>query len=167
MLTGGVIGGLKQEGNYKIDARFNRDDLIDRIDIIGKFRSRIKVKNMDALKYITNYINKLSENTLVYLDPPYFLKGQHLYMNHYKKEDHILLRDKIIKCLNRNWVLSYDADSEILKMYSGQNHFTYSLRYSAASSYEGTEAFFFDDRINIPTSSKISYVQEGLEQLMY
>ena len=31
IINGGVIGGVKQKGEYKIDCRFNKDNLIDRI----------------------------------------------------------------------------------------------------------------------------------------
>lgn len=38
ILNGGIIGGLKQTGPWKIDCRFNKDDLISRIRRIGFFK---------------------------------------------------------------------------------------------------------------------------------
>ena len=35
ILLGGVIGGKKQEGEWKLDARFNKANLIQRIKAIG------------------------------------------------------------------------------------------------------------------------------------
>ena len=46
----GVIGGLAQNGNYKIDCRFNRSDLARRIARIAKYKDRIHLSNLDALK---------------------------------------------------------------------------------------------------------------------
>ncbi len=43
VLRGGMIGGLKQEGTYKLDARFNKETLRTRIEAVGKHRSKILV----------------------------------------------------------------------------------------------------------------------------
>ena len=45
----GVIGGLNQSGNYKIDCRYNVDELIRRIRRIKKYKDRIHLTNLDAL----------------------------------------------------------------------------------------------------------------------
>src|SRR5262249_24937016 len=42
ILSGGVIGGLDQSGDWGLDARFNRADLIQRIQRIGRYRNRIR-----------------------------------------------------------------------------------------------------------------------------
>ena len=167
VLTGGVIGGLDQTGNYKMDARFNREVLVRRIELIGSFKNNIKVSNMDAIDYIYQHVNKLEKNTLVYLDPPYYVKGQHLYMNHYKSEDHNELKRHLCNGLAQSWVLSYDAADEILAMYCDLQYFTYTLRYSAANSYMGSEAFFFSEDIHIPMSSQLPYVNLGLQKMNY
>lgn len=167
VLTGGVIGGLEQKGNYKIDARFNRKELIRRIEVIGRKSSNIFVSNLDAEDYITGYIRNLDENTLVYLDPPYFVKGKGLYLNHYKDKDHKILREKITQNLHHNWVLSYDAAPPIINLYKSLRFFTYSLQYSAAQAYSGTEVFVFSDQINVPITSQLKNVNAGLEEFVY
>lgn len=43
ILKGGVIGGKNQTGNYKIDARFNKKDLLHRISRIAMYKGRISV----------------------------------------------------------------------------------------------------------------------------
>jgi DNA adenine methylase len=83
IVSGGVIGGLKQTGEWKINARFSRKELIRRVELIGSKRSSITVKNMDAERFILEYVPKLPRNTLVYCDPPYFDKADRLYLNHY------------------------------------------------------------------------------------
>jgi DNA adenine methylase len=49
--SGGVIGGLTQTGNYKIDCRYNKEDLIRRIRRIRKYKDRIHLTNMDAVNF--------------------------------------------------------------------------------------------------------------------
>src|ERR1041384_4690370 len=45
----GPIGGHDQTGNYQIDARFYRGELIDRVARIGRYADRIQVSGMDGL----------------------------------------------------------------------------------------------------------------------
>jgi len=42
IINAGVIGGIGQRGNYLMDCRFNKSDLINRIEVIAK-RKRIFV----------------------------------------------------------------------------------------------------------------------------
>ena len=46
------IGGLNQEGDYKIDCRFNKIDLINRIKTIAKRKKDIRLYRKDDLKLI-------------------------------------------------------------------------------------------------------------------
>src|SRR6185437_7474012 len=48
----GAIGGLNQKGNYKIDCRFNREDLVRRVKRVAKYRSRIHLTNLDAIPFM-------------------------------------------------------------------------------------------------------------------
>jgi DNA adenine methylase len=49
IIDGGPIGGAKQKGNWKIDARFNKEDLIERIENIDSYKKRIKITNKDGI----------------------------------------------------------------------------------------------------------------------
>ncbi len=52
ILDGGVIGGKKQKGEWKIDARFNRGELSERVRRIARYRSRVHLYNDDALFFL-------------------------------------------------------------------------------------------------------------------
>lgn len=165
ILTGGVIGGLKQEGEWKMDVRFPRNELISRIEAIASRKSAITLKNWDAEKFILKYVPRLPANTLVYCDPPYFHKADRLYLNHYDPEDHARIAQVIQREIKHHWVVSYDGVPEILKHYSLRRTFLYNLQYNAAKAYKGTEAFFFSDRLNLPQESTVSYIDRGLKSL--
>jgi DNA adenine methylase len=45
ILNAGVIGGKNQDGNFKIDARYNKDELIERIVTIAEHQDRITLHN--------------------------------------------------------------------------------------------------------------------------
>lgn len=166
VLSGGVIGGLDQSGNYKMDARFSRNDLIRRIESISLFKDKISISCMDAEKYIEEYIPSLSKNTLIYFDPPYYEKGSDLYLNFYKKEDHFRLSKVIQKISKHKWILSYDGVPEILDIYKGRRSFIYDLQYSAAKSYKGKEVFIFGDDVSIPIQSNHKSIDIGLKSII-
>lgn len=166
ILSAGVIGGLEQNGNYKMDVRFSRNDLIRRIEAIVKFKDSIFLTNYDAQYYVQNYIPNLPDNTLVYLDPPYYEKGSQLYLNAYNKKDHELISSVIQNEINHKWVLSYDGVPDIVELYKERRHFLYDLQYSAGKSYKGKEIFIFSDRMNIPQKCSLESIEVGLKNLV-
>lgn len=152
ILNGGIIGGRDQTGPWKIDARFNREELIFRIESIAKMKGRINVTKVDALAFLKSGIAKWPSRTLVYLDPPYFAKGRDLYYDYYQKDDHKRLAEFITgKLAKQRWVVSYDNEPAIRQLYSGCQRLTYSLGYSARSASEGAEAMFFSDSLRVPS----------------
>jgi len=83
---GGVIGGMYQSGKWLMDARFNREGLAERVRRVSAYSHRIRLFNEDAETFLRGL--DLPERSLVYLDPPYYMKGQRLYRNHYQPDDH-------------------------------------------------------------------------------
>ncbi|WP_416448492.1 DNA adenine methylase [Leeuwenhoekiella sp. A2] len=144
VIKGGMIGGFEQKGKYKIDVRFNKDDLIKRIKKIHRFRERIYVSNLDGLQFIKKMGQK-KEDVFIYLDPPYYQKGADLYMNFYKEKDHKKLSEKIRKTKNR-WMVSYDNHDFILNLYSEKNKLTYKLSQSTSNRI-GDEVLIFSDNL--------------------
>lgn len=163
VISGGLIGGLEQKGTWKMDARFPRNELIRRIEVIASRKEAISLQNWDAEKFMLEYIPMLPENTLVYCDPPYFEKCGRLYMNHYKKDDHFRLAKVIQDKLVRKWVVSYDGVPDVLDAYSNRRTFLYDLQYNASRVYKGKEVFIFSDNIKIPTSSSLPYIDEAID----
>jgi DNA adenine methylase len=163
--SGGLIGGLKQDGKWKMDARFPRNELIRRIEAIALLKKSIKVKNWDAEQFILEYIPKVQEKALVYCDPPYYHKAGRLYLNHYQPEDHARIARVIQKCIKHPWIVSYDGVPEILKHYSKSRSFQYNLQYSAAKARLGTEVFFFAKRLKLPAYSDVPFINLVLERM--
>ena len=151
IIDGGIIGGKEQKGKYKIDCRFNKKDLIDRIRLIASYKKNINLYNIDALKLIEKIQKKsISKNTIFYFDPPYYLKGPSLYMSHYKKEDHSLVGQEIQKIKNSKWIVSYDNVPEIKKLYADFKKREYSFSHVAYEIREGKEILFFSNNLIVP-----------------
>jgi DNA adenine methylase len=163
--SAGLIGGIKQDGKWKMDARFPRNELIRRIELIATKKKHISVKNWDAEKFILKYIPDLPEKTIVYCDPPYFHKADRLYFNHYAPEDHARIAKTIQKQISHPWIISYDSVPEILKFYSKRKFFIYDLQYNASKAYRGKEIFVFSDDLKLPIQSIVPYVNDALKGL--
>jgi DNA adenine methylase len=153
IIDGGVIGGLSQSGKYKLNCRFNKEALIERIKLIAAHKKNISLYNLDALDLISE-IQKMtkSKNVIFYFDPPYFLKGQSLYLNAYEPDDHKVVSERIKKIKNARWIVSYDNVPEIRSLYKSENikSKTYLLTHSAYKSREGKEILFFNKSLRVP-----------------
>ena len=150
ILKAGVIGGYDQTGNYKIDARFNKEDLIKRIQRIADYADRIHLTNEDAVSLVQRLKNELPYNTLFYLDPPYYVKGKGLYLNYYNDTDHQNIANTISEIANCKWIVSYDNVPFITSLYSKYRQQCFELNYSASNSGKGKEIMVFCDGIVIP-----------------
>ena len=148
ILSGGVIGGKEQTGNFKIDARYNKADLIGRIESIADYADRIDLTSMDAVELIKS-IKKPTEKTFCYLDPPYYVKGRDLYLNYYNDDDHKAIA-KAIKKYKGKWIISYDAVDFIRKLYKKYRQKEYYLSYSAGNPAKGREIVVYSDGLTIP-----------------
>jgi DNA adenine methylase len=153
IIRAGVIGGKKQQGKWKIDARYNQKDLIERIKLIASHKDRIELHNKDAVVLINELSKKLPKNALFYLDPPYHVKGKDLYLNHYVDKDHKDIAEAIKKLNKQRWVITYDNAPLIRDLYSSYKQVKYFLRYSAAKSKKGEELMIFSRNIYVPMNS--------------
>ena len=144
VIKGGVIGGQEQKGKYKIDARFNKTDLLKRVRRIESFKSRINVFNLDGIGFIKK-MNRVEENVFIYIDPPYVQKGAELYMNYYSQKDHEKLANNI-DMIKQKWLLSYDNTEFIISLYKEHRKVLYKLSQSASNRI-GDEIIVFSNKL--------------------
>ena len=95
IIKAGVIGGLSQTGNYKIDCRFNKSKLLEQIQKISKYRESIFLTNYDAAEFIDEVLPRIENKCLVNIDPPYYVKGKGLYQNFFEHDDHFRLYESV------------------------------------------------------------------------
>ncbi len=175
IITGGVIGGMNQDGNYLINCRFNKSELIGRIRRISKRKDSIFLYNLDAIELIDK-IRKEAEdsNVIFYFDPPYYLKASSLYMNHYKYENHKNVSNMIREIKNFHWIVSYDNVPEIQELYSGCKKKEYSFKHTAYEARTGKEILFFSSDLKQPIIDnwdplkfKLKKYQDGRKRVVY
>ena len=151
ILNAGPVGGKAQAGKWKMDARYNKKNLIERIELIKLYKDRIIVTNKDGLSIIKKY--STDPHTFFYIDPPYFVKGKALYLNAFKLEDHKKLADTLNGLATAKWLLSYDNVEEICDLYPERRQKPFSLKYSAHHASIGSEVMIFSDCLKLPPGS--------------
>lgn len=151
ILKAGVIGGQKQDGEYKLDARFRKEVVAARIQEIAKHSKNISVYCEDSLGLLSRCSEFLPKKSLIYLDPPYYIKGKGLYRNYYEHDDHVAIAKALQKkSFKWPWVVSYDNTEEICAMYQLSQSLSYGLNYTAQRRYVGSEVMFFSQNIQVP-----------------
>ncbi|MEB2787349.1 DNA adenine methylase [Algoriphagus persicinus] len=165
----GPIGGFDQKGNYLIDVRFNKKDLIKRIEKIASYREKILLTNSDALNIISEFPNLYpeAEKVFLYLDPPYYKKGQQLYLNNYSHLDHLALANSISR-LNPDykWLISYDNVTEIRNMYPGLRQSCFNLSYTLQEKKQGSELLIFSPNLVLSESITVNNRTSPLELIL-
>ena len=155
VIFGGAIGGSTEEkqnnAKYKIDCRFNKQDLIQRLKTIAANNNRIQVYNEDALAFL----RKLNHTVFVYLDPPYYVKGKCLYMNHYTDNDHKELASFLQNEAHFSWVLSYDDAPQIREMYANSDLYRFPLKYTVSKKQVGYELLTHSADLVFPNTLEI------------
>ena len=155
ILKAGVIGGINQDGNYKIDARFNKEDLKNRIRMIARHRNKIFLSNLDAIAFIKEVAPDFGDKSLLYLDPPYFNKGSQLYRNFYNPEDHQDIGNAMSK-VKTPWIVTYDNCDPIKKIYSKHEMEEFSLIYSTSAERPRATEILVYNNLELPSTPFLS-----------
>lgn len=151
IIKGGAIGGKKQEGKYKIDCRFNKKVLIQKIKEIEKYKDRIKLFNYDANDFIKIVVMRQKNNNyFIYFDPPYIKKGPELYKNHFNLKEHTYLSEGIKEKLSeKNWIVTYDENKLVYSLYESFQIINFDLKYSAGQNKIGNEVMIMSKKLKI------------------
>lgn len=147
--SGGVIGGKDQAGPWKIDCRFNKEDLIARIRRVAQYRNRISVYNEDAERFLDRVGDSIPATSISYVDPPYFEKGSQLYKNAYRKPDHERIAARLSD-LQAPWILTYDNVEPIRRLYDAFSSVELEIGYSAQIKRRGSELLVVSKALRLP-----------------
>lgn len=161
----GPIGGKSQTGNYKIDVRFNKADLIKRVELIATLRDKIKVYNLESLEMIDSIFTLSNDNSFMFLDPPYYIQGEHLYLSCYDDADHLALSKKLKANSMKNWFLTYDNCNRINELYSKFRRSELSMSYTLQSKRKAKEVMVFSDSLYLPKQVRIGSKSSTLSLL--
>lgn len=161
ILTGGVIGGQDQAGECRLDDRFNRKDLVRRIEKVARHEHFFRLYNLDAVTFLNTVVHELDERALVYLDPPYYAKGEGLYARAYARHEHAAVA-AAVRQLEVPWVVSYDNVPAIRSLYQGYEAQEFNLHYTAKERYQGGEIMFFSPGLRRPDAAATAQMLPAL-----
>lgn len=147
----GMIGGKEQTGAYKIDCRFNKENLIRRIRRIEKYKDLIFLTNLDAMEFMSNRSGSIPPETFFCIDPPYFNKGSSLYTSFYGPSDHAGVA-QLVQSLDNPWVVTYDNVHEVRKLYYSQCQYAFNINYSVQTKRVGTELLIASPKVLVPST---------------
>jgi DNA adenine methylase len=129
------IGGFNQTSKWTIDCRYNAPKLALKIaNLRALLAGRFKVVNSDCFDWIKN----IPAGVPLYLDPPYFVKGDVLYPEKMNEFQH----GKLAEVLSgrTNWIMSYDICEEIKNLYHFAQLLEVGFRYSINGKKENWKA---------------------------
>lgn len=161
----GPIGGYDQAGQWRLDVRFYREALAERVLKLGLLKNRIHVTGMDAIRFLSEKLPHGTDrkNVFTYLDPPYVIKGQRLYLNAYEIRDHTLLSKYLLRQQVLTWIMSYD-DSELVRdLYADCKQSLLPIRYSLQKKREAHELIIVPNEITLPTVCRYGSMEHSLE----
>lgn len=145
ILNARPIGGLRQTGKWKIDARYNRRALAERIRRLGGYRNRVTVASEDGVEIVRRYLGR---RTFVYADPPYLTAGKDLYLNAMTFADHQRLA-KVLSKSQAPWMVTYDHDPRHSDLYPRQRRAEFTIAHTAARPHVGREVAVFSDGLSL------------------
>lgn len=151
----GPIGGRDQTGNYKIDVRFNKVDLIHRIEKIAQLRDKIEINKMESIVMLDGIFRQDDSKKFIFLDPPYYVQGEHLYLSCYDDSDHVALSDKLRQNSDQHWFLTYDNCERINELYSDFRRSELTMSYALQSKRKAKEVMVFSHDLYLPKQLKL------------
>jgi DNA adenine methylase len=158
VLTGaGPIGGLEQKGKWKLDVRFSREPLAERILKLARVRGQIHITHLDAIDFLKSTLpaGHGRKNVFVYLDPPYVNKGQRLYLNSYETKDHAQLARYIKRQRKLPWIMSYDDTEVVRELYYDQQLTSLPIHYSLQTKRSAKELIIAPHRLTLPSACQL------------
>jgi DNA adenine methylase len=154
----GPVGGWEQK-KRTLDARFNREKIVQRLCELYDFRDQVRsVTNTDWKQTCESYSRV--PGSYLYLDPPYYHKAEQLYGHLFSDNDHVNMRNYLAE-LDVPWMLSYDDASEVRTLYQDMPGVdgrvidqTYSAHPVGGASFVGRELFYSNKPL--PVYKKVS-----------
>ncbi len=149
------IGGIGQNSQYKIDCRWNPEELCRRIHSCSR---KLQETNITSTDY-SEIIQADGNDVLMIIDPPYYVKGKDLYSVFMSPQEHKNLSE-MLRYSNHKFLLTIDDCEEVRKLYSWANFINQEQWYYSISSIannRGKELFIsnFDIKSNMEYPSTL------------
>ncbi len=153
IVKAGPLGGKKQQSRYKIDCRFNKENIKKKIEQLQEFSSRLEISNMEGIEFMKETIKEIGD-VFIYADPPYYNVGKLLYNQYFDDKKHIQLADYLKQVEEQPWLLSYNANEFIMTLYSDQQMVPIYLDYHTGPYRRNIMEYLFSNRVIPPFEAR-------------
>ena len=164
ILNARPIGGLAQTGQWRMNARFDRAKLTQRLRVLSRYASRVTVCDENGTDLIERVLK--DRGCFIYADPPYLVQGDDLYLDTLDWTDHRRLA-RVLREGHTGWFLTYDADPRITEhLYAGLRCAEFRTSHTAATQRVGREYAVFARGLMVHSldglgSSGARYITQG------
>lgn len=148
ILNARPIGGLDQTGTWLINARFNKANLAQRLENLKTLAPQVDIREEHAIELIRT-LNRRKKPVLLYVDPPYVVAGEELYMTDHSWSEHKRL-EKVLTKSPHPWILTYDADDRTRELYREFRCLRFGISHTAQVQKVGREFMFFSRGLRVP-----------------
>lgn len=157
IVKGGPLGGKQQQSKYKLGCRFNKTQIIEKIEKLVPLLENVEIVNSDGLGLLSEYASKGPDDTkFFYIDPPYFNGGKTLYRYYFEKKEHIKLAN-ILLDFHPPWLLSYDRSDFIKSLYSGYTESPIYMDYQANFLKRREKELLFSNKVIPPPTTSVNF----------
>lgn len=143
-MAGSPVGGVGQTGKWKFDVRWKPD-------LIVKYLMRTHELLRDAFltrQSFEELLPTIPADTVVFLDPPYYVGGPKCYKHSFSEEQHVLLAE-LLRDAKFRWFMTYDDCRVVRNLYSWANVSPFRYKYSMSSTNRGGKEHNYGDELLI------------------
>lgn len=141
--AGGPIGGKKQASEYDVGCRWNPKSLKSAVKRYNKALRSVPLRWNGFTKCDFAQVIDYPGNCIIYVDPPYFHKGNELYQFGMSEDAHRCLADLLRKSPHP-FILSYDDCPEVRDLYHWADFDEISVNYSINGAVSKGELLIFN-----------------------
>ena len=155
IIKGGPLGGKKQLSKYKLNCRFNKGRIADKIRSLKALEDKLKIIQIDGLEYMKNHALQSPDNVFFYVDPPYYGAGKDLYRFYFTDFDHQQL-SAFLTGTEIPWLLSYDDAEFIRNLYQKKSNLPVYTDYQSGHLRRGVKELLISNYVIPPASPNVT-----------
>jgi DNA adenine methylase len=132
--SGSALGGKAQRRGCNVGSRWNPaaiEHAIYNAHVTLRQFADVRVTNL----HVRDVLREVRRNWVVYLDPPYFVKGEQCYVHSMSEREHEEL-SATLRELRAEWRLSYDDCPLVRELYAWASFGELTVRYTNAVTSE-------------------------------
>jgi len=111
--------------------------------------SKIDSKDADAKEFMGS-IEPEGDNVFFYVDPPYIVQGEQLYLNSLTYQNHLDLAE-YLHDISAPWILTYDVANQVTdELYKDLRVAKFNISHTVQKQHVGSEYIVYGNNVKVP-----------------